>query len=177
MSENLDQHNKGGLIAFIFSMAFVFVFFAYVSFFHPGVDLKENLQTAQQIKATLADEVDVSKISEPWVANADMVKRGEKVFSQNCAMCHGNEGRGDGPAGQALNPRPRNLVDGPWKKGGGYIGWFTVVTDGLAGTSMASFKHIPVKDRWAVVQFIDSITKAKVKEDPKKVANFAKSKK
>jgi cytochrome c len=176
MSENLDQHNKGGLIAFIFSMAFVFLFFVYVSFIHPGVDLKENIQVAQQVNETLAQEVDVSKISEPWVPNPDMVKHGAKVFAQNCAMCHGSEGHGDGPAGQALNPRPRNLVEGPWKKGGGYIGWFTVVTEGLPGTSMASFKHIAVKDRWALVQFIDSITKAKVKEDPKKVATFAKSK-
>jgi mono/diheme cytochrome c family protein len=90
-------------------------------------------------------------------------------------MCHGPQGKGDGAAGQALNPKPRNLVDGPWKKGGGYIGWFDVATNGIPGTSMAPFGHLKVADRWALVQFIDSITKAKVQEDPKKIAEFAKT--
>jgi mono/diheme cytochrome c family protein len=175
MSDNRDQYNHGGMIAFMFSMAFVFVFFIYIVAIHPGIDLKENIQDPPSQAVAAEPAIDVSKITEPWVSNPDMVKYGAKVFSQNCAMCHGPEGHGDGPAGQALNPRPRNLVEGPWKKGGGYLGWFDVVTHGIPGTSMASFGHLKVVDRWALVQFIDSITKAKVKEDPAKVAEFAKT--
>ena len=177
MSENnsQDQHNSGGLIAFLFSMVFVFAFFFYVSFIDKGIDLGENLKTPEVKSIVVEKEVDISKIAEPWVANPDMVTRGKKVFGQNCALCHGAEGHGDGAAGQALDPKPRNLVDGPWKKVGGFTGWFTVVTHGIEGTGMASFAHIDVKDRWAVVQFIDSITKAKVSEDPAKVEAFAKA--
>ncbi len=179
MSENNnknDQHNQGGMIAFIGSMVFVLVFFIYIVAIHPGVDLKENIQEPQSANAVLAEAaVDVSKITEPWVANEDMVKHGKKVFAQNCAMCHGNEGKGDGPAGQALNPKPRNLVEGPWKKGGGYIGIYTVLLEGLPGTSMAAYAQLKSVDRWALVQFIDSITNAKVKEDAAKVAAFAKT--
>lgn len=169
-----DQYNHGGMIAFIFSMVFVFVFFIYIVAIHPGVDLKENIQEPpSEIVAEAA--VDVSKIAEPWVINEDMVKHGKKLFAANCAMCHGNEGHGDGPAGQALNPKPRNLVEGPWKKGGGFIGLYNVLTEGIAGSSMASYGHLKSVDRWALVQYIDSITKAKVTEDPKKVAEFAKT--
>lgn len=175
MSENQDQYNHGGMMTFIFSMVFVLCFFAYVSFIHPGVDLKENLQVASQVNGALAQAVDVSNVKEPWIENKDMVAHGQKLFTQNCAMCHGNEGKGDGPAGQALNPKPRNLVEGPWKKGGGFIGLFNVVTNGLPGTSMAAYGHLKVVDRWALVQFIDSITNAKVKEDAKKISDFAKS--
>jgi len=177
MSENRDQYNHGGMLAFIFSMVFVFAFFIYIVAIHPGVDLKENIQApVAQVQTNLADvDPDVSKVAEPWVANDDMVKHGKKLFAQNCSMCHGNEGHGDGPAGQALNPRPRNLVEGPWKKGGGFIGWYTVLTEGIQGSSMASFAHFKPTDRWALVQFINSITKAKVQEDPKKVAEFAKT--
>ncbi len=174
MSDNRDQYNRGGMIAFMASMAFVFVFFIYIVAIHPGIDLKENIQDPPKATAAVA-AVDVSKIAEPWVSNPDMVKHGAKVFAENCAMCHGPEGKGDGPAGMALNPRPRNLVEGPWKKGGGYLGWFDVVTHGLPGTSMAPFGHLKVADRWGLVQFIDSITKAKVKEDAAKVAEFAKT--
>lgn len=41
-------------------------------------------------------------------------------FAGRCAMCHGDAGRGDGPAGKALTPQPRNFTD---------RGWQTSVTD------------------------------------------------
>jgi mono/diheme cytochrome c family protein len=34
---------------------------------------------------------------------------GKSVFLQNCAVCHGNEGHGDGPAAAGLNPKPANF--------------------------------------------------------------------
>lgn len=174
MSDQNDQYNHSGMMTFIFAMVFVLCFFVYVAFIHPGVDLKENIQVAEKITQGLA-AVDVSKIAEPWVENKDMIAHGKKVFTENCAMCHGAEGKGDGAAGQALNPKPRNLVEGPWKKGGGYLGLFNVVTNGLPGTSMAAYGHLKLVDRWALVQFINSITKAKVQEDAKKIAEFAKT--
>jgi mono/diheme cytochrome c family protein len=180
MSDNRDQYNHGGMLAFLGSMIFVFLFFIYIVAIHPGVDLNENVRTppskadAEAAKLANAD-ADVSKITEPWKPNADMVKHGHHVFEQTCSMCHGPEGHGDGAAGAALNPKPRNLVEGPWKKGGGYIGWMTVINEGIAGSGMASWKALPLQDRWALVQFIDSITKAKVKEDPAKVEAFAKT--
>lgn len=172
---NMDNHNPGGMIAFLFSMVFVFAFFIYIVGVHPGIDLKENIQAPAPTGVLAEKEADISKVTEPWVANEEMVKHGKKLFAQNCAMCHGNEGKGDGPAGQALNPRPRNLVEGPWKKGGGYVGLFTVVTEGLPGSSMAAYGHLKSIDRWALVQFVESITQAKVKEDAAKVAAFAKA--
>lgn len=169
-----DQYNHAGMLAFLFSVAFVFAFFIYIVAIHPGVDLKENIQNPPV--ATVEEKaVDVSKVAEPWVENPDMIKYGAKLFAQNCAMCHGAEGKGDGAAGQALNPKPRNLVEGPWKKGGGYIGIYTVVTEGLAGSSMASYAHLKPVDRWALVQFTNSITKVRPKEDLAKVAEFAKT--
>ena len=40
----------------------------------------------------------------------------ELVFSTRCATCHGPSGHGDGPAAQALNPKPRNYTDPAWQK-------------------------------------------------------------
>jgi len=50
MSEvNLGDYNRGGYIAFMFSMAVTILFFIYISFIHPGVDLKEmEVQAAQK---------------------------------------------------------------------------------------------------------------------------------
>lgn len=37
------------------------------------------------------------------------------VFSTLCATCHGPEGKGDGPAAAALEPKPRNYHDAAWQ--------------------------------------------------------------
>jgi mono/diheme cytochrome c family protein len=40
------------------------------------------------------------------------VQRGQQVFTQYCAGCHGAEGKGDGISGQNLPIRPQNLTEG-----------------------------------------------------------------
>jgi cytochrome c5 len=37
--------------------------------------------------------------------------RGETVVKERCELCHGASGKGDGPGGAALNPKPRNWTD------------------------------------------------------------------
>jgi mono/diheme cytochrome c family protein len=37
------------------------------------------------------------------------------LFAQRCVTCHGTEGKGDGPAGGALNPKPRDWTDKAWQ--------------------------------------------------------------
>jgi mono/diheme cytochrome c family protein len=40
----------------------------------------------------------------------------ETIFKARCVMCHGAAGKGDGPAGAALSPRPRDMTDPAWQK-------------------------------------------------------------
>jgi mono/diheme cytochrome c family protein len=37
--------------------------------------------------------------------------KGKEIFQASCAACHGPEGKGDGAAAAALDPKPRNLSD------------------------------------------------------------------
>lgn len=56
---NIGDHNRGGYIAFIFSMAFTVAFFIYIAFIHPGVDLKEveaQIQKDAQVAAPAAEQ-------------------------------------------------------------------------------------------------------------------------
>jgi len=178
MDYNRDDYNKGGLYAFVGTVAFCLIFFVYISFIHPGIDLKEVQEAgpagAAPVMAAAVDP-DVSKIAKPWVENADMVAHGKIVFKNNCAVCHGDTGLGDGVAGKALVPPPRNFVEGKWRYSGTSDGLFHTLQVGSPGTSMVAWTGIPVVDRWAVVQFIRSITKNKIADDPAKLEAFAKT--
>ncbi len=37
--------------------------------------------------------------------------KGKEKYNQICASCHGPQGKGDGPAAAALDPKPRDLSD------------------------------------------------------------------
>lgn len=176
MSGNNDEYNRGGLIAFSFAMAFSIAFILYIVLFQK-VELGENVvdPTAfAQKTGEAAIEFNIDKITEPWLSSDDMIAYGKKVYTTNCAMCHGAEGKGNGPAGAALNPPPRNLVEGKWTKGNGAINHFKVVTNGIPGTSMAGYSHFKVGDRWALVHFIESITQNKSKDSEQDIAEFGK---
>jgi mono/diheme cytochrome c family protein len=41
----------------------------------------------------------------------------QAIFGERCAVCHGAEGRGNGPASAALSPKPRNYGDKAWQSG------------------------------------------------------------
>lgn len=180
MSNSPDEHNQGGLIAFLASMAFCLAFFFYIAVLHPGINLNEvEESTSGDVEMQLADgsapaaQVDVSQIEKPWLDNEAMLAHGSKVYATNCAVCHGAGGKGDGPAGNGLVPPPRNLVEGNWQKGGTSVALFTTLQKGIEGGSMASFAHLPKVDRWAMVQYIRSITENKVEDNDAELEKFA----
>jgi len=176
MDNNSDQYNRGGFLAFVGSLVFCLLFFVYISFVHPGIDLKEvpdELPGTEQKMAGDIKAVDVSNIEKPWLENPDMVAHGQKVYKNNCAVCHGDKGLGDGVAGGALVPKPRNLVEGNWTKGGTSRELFITLQNGIEGGSMAAFKHLPKVDRWAMVQYMRSITNNKPADDPAQLEAFA----
>jgi mono/diheme cytochrome c family protein len=44
-------------------------------------------------------------------ANGDQLKEGKNLYDTKCQMCHGADGRGDGPAAAALNPKPADFTN------------------------------------------------------------------
>lgn len=85
------------------------------------------------------------------------VQRGQQLFAQNCATCHGTSGKGDGPAAAALNPKPQDLTDDQWKHGGSPEQILQTVTNGVPGTAMVSWASLPEADRRALVAYIQSL--------------------
>ncbi|RPJ18829.1 MAG: hypothetical protein EHM35_21430 [Planctomycetaceae bacterium] len=89
---------------------------------------------------------------------AKQLEEGSRLFKENCVSCHGSAGRGDGPAGQSLQPRPRDLTQlGGWKQGTRLSDGFRTVTLGLTGTKMPAFDYLRHEQRFAIAHFVLSL--------------------
>lgn len=87
---------------------------------------------------------------------SDAATEGAKIFKTNCATCHGAQGHGDGPAGQSLDPKPKNLADLQAIVDDDFLFWR--VSEGKPGTSMVGWKGILKEEQiWQVVSFIRTL--------------------
>ena len=44
-------------------------------------------------------------------ASHEVIERGGEIYKANCVACHGDGGKGDGPAAGVLKPSPRDHTD------------------------------------------------------------------
>lgn len=94
----------------------------------------------------------------PIAPNAASLLEGAAMYDEFCAVCHGPQGRGDGPAGLALNPPPADLsihtAPGVHPDGQLYL-W---ISEGVPGTAMPAFEELFSEDeRWHLVNYIRSL--------------------
>ncbi|MBI5824198.1 MAG: cytochrome c [Chloroflexi bacterium] len=87
---------------------------------------------------------------------ADGSAAGAEVFTTNCESCHGPQGHGDGPAGAALDPAPKNLAELQATAGDDYLFWR--ISTGKEGTSMVAWKGVLTDEQiWQAVSFIRTL--------------------
>ncbi len=79
------------------------------------------------------------------------------LYQQDCAVCHGATGAGDGPGGAALDPPPMDFTDAVRARQRSVFALQQVIEQGLAGTGMASYAHLPESDRWALAFYVGQI--------------------
>lgn len=53
--------------------------------------------------------------AEPELEGAALRVQAQELWQTRCATCHGLGGRGDGPTGRGLVPRPRDFTDAAWQ--------------------------------------------------------------
>lgn len=65
------------------------------------------------------------------------IARGAPLYSQNCTVCHGKLGHGDGPAAASLPMRPADLTEHLLHHREGELLWW--IQHGISGTPMPGF--------------------------------------
>jgi copper transport protein len=94
-------------------------------------------------------------IGNPVKPTAESVARGKDLFQQNCIVCHGIDGRGDGPESVNLSPAPTDFrqhmplhTDPQFKN---------FIADGYPGSAMPKFASaFSETDIWNLVNYLRS---------------------
>ncbi len=83
--------------------------------------------------------------------------KAKKLYDGTCVACHGANGKGDGAAGMALNPKPRNFADvDKYKQGATAEAIAATLEKGVDGgkTGMVGGLIATADDRLLVAKYI-----------------------
>jgi len=80
--------------------------------------------------------------------------RGAALYAENCSTCHGETGKADGPNAAGLDPPPIAFANGDRARQRSVFGLYQVIQQGLDGTAMASYAHLPSDDRWDLAFYV-----------------------
>ena len=104
-----------------------------------------------------------------WLPGADLpanTPTGQRIYVQRCAVCHGPDGRGNGPAAPSMIPRPRDFTLGQFKYKSTPAGaapsdadLTAVVTNGLHASAMPAWRDLlSPEDIRAVVDYLKTLS-------------------
>jgi len=96
----------------------------------------------------------------------DLLVLGKEVYRGYCAICHGENGQGNGWRAHMLYPKPRNFTRGIFRFKTTESGdlptdrdLFRTVSVGLQSTAMPAWRFLlPEKERWAVVAYLKTFS-------------------
>lgn len=85
-----------------------------------------------------------------------LARRGESLFQENCAFCHGGDGTGKNWIGSFLEPHPRDLTDPLAMRGMTAARLRRTIEEGLPGTSMPAWRSVFSDGEIdAVIRYVD----------------------
>ncbi len=90
---------------------------------------------------------------------AEVLELGRTKFETYCAVCHGYEGKGDGPVSVKMSVKPPPLVSDKVTETYNDGRIFHIISDGQGVMSSYAYQLVNPKDRWAIVNYVRSLQK------------------
>lgn len=131
-----------------------------LSFYVTPVHSADEQQLKPRVPADKLAEVKGLKNPVP-VNNETLSEAGDIYMGKGvCSTCHGETGRGDGPAGASFNPPPRNFTDVDWQKArtDGEVFW--AISKGTEYGMIAFEDMLSAEERWMLVNYIRGLRKS-----------------
>ena len=95
--------------------------------------------------------------TEPISPTVNSLQRGQVLFGITCAVCHGQDGTGDGPLSGYFSPKPANLT-GEAVQSLSDAEIFLVITQGR-GLMPSLAENLSPVERWDVINYVRSLKK------------------
>ena len=92
------------------------------------------------------------------LASAEARSRGNRLFQEYCALCHGERGDGRGVRREGLTSSPRDFTDASWRTSTSPRQVFFAIREGLRGTAMPSWKALSESDAWDMTAYVMSLS-------------------
>lgn len=107
---------------------------------------------------------------------APNVSLGRTVYQTRCAVCHGEKGDGKGPAATGMNPPPRDFTAGQYRVRSTPPGQpatgadlYRSISNGMAGTAMVAWSGLLPEERWALVDYLQSLSPRFAGPEPRSI--------
>jgi mono/diheme cytochrome c family protein len=93
--------------------------------------------------------------SNPIPADEVSIQRGQILYSIHCALCHGDQGRGDGPLAGYFTDTPARLSS-PEAAAEFDGSVFLMITQGVSEMPPLA-ENLTVRERWDVINFVRTL--------------------
>jgi mono/diheme cytochrome c family protein len=143
-------------------MKLVFVYaFVCVSMWLPLRCLSQEPAKPAEEKPAASDAKppsDSAKKENPVKSSPTSIASGKKKYGQDCAMCHGKEGAGDGDLAEDMHLKLKDLRDAESLKDMTDVDIYTIINNGK-GKMMGEEGRLKPDEIWDVVNFVRSLAK------------------
>ena len=76
------------------------------------------------------------------------------LFTEQCASCHGMNGRGDGALAASMDPPPTDFTERARYMDRTVMGLYNTISQGLEGTAMQAYTGLDESQRWALAFYV-----------------------
>ncbi len=129
------------------------------------MQVQTNYQPMESPQAVVTDTLPIEGVAyslelgvppNPVPADQASLERGKELYTINCVLCHGVDGKGDGPVASHLENKPFDLTSFPIHsiQDGGI---FFIMSYGVPEKMPALNENLTVRERWDIVNYVRTL--------------------